>query len=108
MGMAWHGLLCRSVHHGSTCDWMCYAKFTLFPFGFTSSAILSTLPPQSQQRVQARLLTCLSLPSTLPSFACAWSYIMLARRGMSIMAVGLTALTSSKKVDMSLHGELLT
>ena len=51
------------------------------------------------------LLTCLLLPSALLSFSCAWSYIMLARRGMSIMAVGLTALTSSKKVDMSLRAK---
>ena len=52
------------------------------------------------------MITCLSCSSAPLSFSWAWSYIMLARRGMSIMAVGLTALTSSKKVDMSLHGAI--
>ena len=48
-------------------------------------------------------LTCLLAPLALRICSCAWSYSMLAMRGMIIMDVGRATLMSSKNVDMSLR-----
>lgn len=48
------------------------------------------------------LHTCLESAWDFLIFSWAWSYIMLAMRGMIIMDVGRAVFISSKKVDMSL------